>query len=135
MSISATAAHSLFYSLATQFFEQRPKSQTTTQGTYIVILSCVSEGIPTPKTYWKFISSNTDQVRSFYPVYNGSSHISIEKNNDLVIRNVQSSDEGKYFCFSSSPGILANVSATLIVNSEYFFVRSQTVSKDLCCFV
>ncbi|XP_066932534.1 uncharacterized protein [Clytia hemisphaerica] len=100
----------------TQQFTHKPQSQTVIEGDPIAIMTCISTGVPTPKTYWKFTSSSTGAERVLDSTSGGDSRLTVEENNDLVIRGVQNSDEGKYTCFSESPRLLVNVSATLTVH-------------------
>lgn len=92
------------------------------QGANIVIFSCVSDGVPPPRTFWSFAGLDFKQLSPVDDRF--PSRFSVQANNDLVIRNVQSSDEGVYFCFSKSPGILVNTTASLVVNSKNLFLVS-----------
>jgi len=83
-----------------------------------VMFNCISEGQPTPQISWKvklkkhslepepLISVLDDSVSSKYSVLN---------NGSLLVKSAMVEDEGDYFCFSDSPGLIVNTSASLTV--------------------
>jgi len=108
----------------TQAFQSTPESQTVIEGSSVSVFSCKSTGVPQPVIHWRFTSALTGvKIRFDRLISKTHPRISVEANNDLVIRDVKNVDEGKYTCVSVSPvryrKVVANATATLTVHGKF----------------
>ena len=93
----------------TQNFTVKPNSQMILYH-YDVTFNCTSEGIPKPRVHWMF-QNKAGAIRDIENT-GGKYEVSSDR---LTISMVAYSDEGEYFCVSTSPRLKTNVSAKLDV--------------------
>ena len=108
----------------TQNFTVKPDSQMILYH-FDVTFNCTSEGIPRPRVYWMF-QNKTGVIRN---IENTGGKYKVS-NDGLTITVVDYSDEGEYFCVSTSPRLKTNVSAKLDVYGK--LVAITIICVGLC---
>ena len=99
---------------AVQWFTQIPSDKTIIAGNTVNFV-CRTNGIPQPKLIWKF---KRGALSKPIKIHNSDQRRQIGDEGTLTITKLQNTDEGTYLCISKSPGLVRNISATLIVYGE-----------------
>ena len=99
-----------FLCIVTQEFVVKPKSQKILYHRNVTF-DCESHGVPTPSVEWEFQNKNgvTQSINS-----DGNKYV-ITKKNSLIVKKLEYTDEGDYYCISESPRLKRNVTANLNV--------------------
>lgn len=118
-SLSESYMHSIsvFFLLSfsfsvTQEFTTKPIPQKVLYETNVVF-NCVSQGRPAPSIEW---AVDLDTIDNLVVIDESLKHkYDLLQNGSLLVKAATLDEQGRYYCFSKSPGLTRNVSSTLSV--------------------